>query len=119
MCPCTGSLKGLLTQSSRMGKVMLLIRAELLFHEYDLATQPCIEAEPSGDLRNAGKHHEATQRLARLAGRHCAATVTATPTSFSLKRKRVILLKKVTCFSQVGSSDGGGRSYDLCSVTHV
>lgn len=53
---------------------MLLIRPELLFHEYDLATQPCIEPDPSGDLRNAEKHHVATKRFARLAGIHCTAT---------------------------------------------
>lgn len=53
---------------------MLLIRPELLIHEYDLATQPCIEAGPSGDLRNAEKHHVATERFARFAGLHCAAT---------------------------------------------
>ncbi len=53
---------------------MLLIRAELLLHEYDLAKQPCIESGPSGDLRNAEKHHEATKRFAGLAGIHCTAT---------------------------------------------
>lgn len=53
---------------------MFLIRPELLFHEYDLATQPCIESGPSGDLRNAEKHHVATKRFARLAGIHCPAT---------------------------------------------
>lgn len=53
---------------------MLLIRPELLFHEYDLATQSCIEPIPSGDLRNAEKHHVATKRFARFAEIHCSAT---------------------------------------------
>lgn len=57
-----------------MGEVMLLIRPELLFHEYDLATQPCIESGPSDDHKNAEKHHAGTESFARLAGIHCAAT---------------------------------------------
>lgn len=56
-----------------MGNVMLLIRPGLLFHEYDLASQSFIERGPSGDLRNAEKHHAATKRFARSAETHCTA----------------------------------------------
>lgn len=72
-CPTPDWLDGQLNHSW-MGEVMLLIRPELHFHEYDLAKQPCIESGPSDDHKNAEKHHAGTKSFARLAGIHCAAT---------------------------------------------
>lgn len=105
-CPRPGGLKGLLTHHIWMGEVLLLIRPELLFNEYDLAKQPCIEPGPSGDLRNAEKHHVATKRFARFAGIHCAATRHLRITLNSIQSQwRSILVKKkkkmVTYFNQV------------------
>lgn len=99
-----------MTRNIRIGEVMLLIRPELLLHDYDLATQTYIERSPSGDLRNAEKHHVATKRIARLAGIHCTGTRHLRATldsdliqsqwneqSFFYKNKK----QKKTCFSQM------------------
>lgn len=60
-CPRPGGLKRLLTRDGWIGEVMVLISAELLFHGHYLSTQLCIETGPSGDLRNAEKHHVAAE----------------------------------------------------------
>lgn len=48
-----GGIRGWLIQNPGIGEVMPLIRLELLFHEYGVSTQSCIESVPSDDLRNA------------------------------------------------------------------
>ncbi len=126
-CLRPGGLKGLLTQNIWIGEVMLLIRAELLVHEYDLATQSCIEPGPSGDLRNTEKHHVATKRFARLAGIHCTATRHLRATlcsvlihsqwkqqSFRVKKKK----KVVTYFNQMVQVRwcGGGARFLSCII---